>query len=140
MPSEHGVQGVADKSEMADGVRVHPIQLNAYWPLPQGIMLGEGHQPRHLELANACGLNRLDIEWLLADATWLVKPPLGTTVVGRLILKSTVARKRAAGPRISGGSHRVWLHQREVRPESRSLCRVSTRATRKQLLLYGAGR
>ncbi len=95
-PSEHGIQGVVAISATAEGVRLYLTHAERL-PDPHGILQGRGRQARYVALAKASELKRPEIESLVAAAVKLAKPPLGKTGGGKLIIKATAAKKRAAG-------------------------------------------
>lgn len=87
-PNERGADGIVGISADANGVRLFFPQ-GANLPDPQGILLGDGRQARHIRVETSNVLLRPEVESLLAAAIGKVTVPPAKSGRGELIIKSS---------------------------------------------------
>jgi hypothetical protein len=93
-PNERGADGIVGVSADANGVRLF-FTNGVSLPDPQGILLGDGRQARHIQIEASNVLLRPEVEALLTAAIGRVTIPLAGSGRGELIIKSSKPRKKS---------------------------------------------
>lgn len=95
-PTERAIDGIVAISARADGVSLFFGQ-GKFLPDPKKLLRGSGRQTRFIPVEKASQLAHPDIEALIAAAVRKSGTPMPSTRRGQVVIRSTVAQKRARG-------------------------------------------
>jgi hypothetical protein len=92
-PTEAGIESIVSTSARADGVCLyfmHGPQL----PDPKKLLMGSAKQVRFIKVEAASRLKHPDVEALIAAAIDKASVPLASKGSGKLVIKTSAAKKR----------------------------------------------
>ena len=92
-PTERGIDSIVSIAAGADGLRLY-FNNGPRLPDPKKILLGSGKQARFIWLESAEKLARPEVRALMAAALAQAKIPLEETGRGKLIIKSSSAKRK----------------------------------------------
>jgi hypothetical protein len=96
-PTDRGIGSVVALAARADGVRLylHGTRL----PDPKKLLLGSGRLARYVRVQAASELAHPDVEALIAAAVRQSRPALSAEGKGRLLMRSSAAKRRPRAKR-----------------------------------------
>jgi hypothetical protein len=92
-PTDRAIDAVAAIAGRSDGVRLY-LMHGPELPDPKGLLQGSGKQARFVQLEAASQLAHPDLEALMAAALACSAVPMPDEGKGRLIIKSSAAKRR----------------------------------------------
>src|SRR5271168_3217852 len=92
-PTDRGIDSIVAIDGRADGVRLY-LMHGPQLPDPKGLLLGSGKQTRFVHVKAASQLAHPDVKALIAAAVDRSTVPLPSRGKGRLIIKSSAAKRR----------------------------------------------
>ena len=92
-PIERGSDSIVSIAAGANGLRLY-FNYGPKLPDPKKILLGSGKQTRFIPLESVKVLTRPEVQALIAAVIALAKIPLPETGRGKLIIKSSAAKRR----------------------------------------------
>jgi len=92
-PTDRAIDAILAIDGRADGVRLY-LMHGPQLPDPKGLLLGSGKQVRFVQVEAASQLAHPDVKALIAAAVDQSTVPLPSTGKGRLIMKSSAAKRQ----------------------------------------------
>ena len=92
-PTEAGIESIVSTSARTDGVSLY-LQHGPQLPDPKKLLMGSAKQVRYVPLEAASRLKHPDVEALIAAAIDKATVPLPPKGSGRVVIKTSAAKKR----------------------------------------------
>jgi hypothetical protein len=93
-PSEHGIEGILSISARADGLSLY-FMNGPMLPDPKKLLMGSAKQVRFIPVESASRLKHPEVEALIAAAIDLASVPLPSKGSGRIVIKTSGAKKKS---------------------------------------------
>ena len=93
-PTEQGIEGILSTSARADGVSLY-FMNGPKLPDPKKLLMGSAKQVRFIPVESASRLKHPDVEALIAAAIDEASVPLPSKGSGKLVIKTSGAKKKA---------------------------------------------
>ena len=93
-PTEAGIESIVSTAARADGVSLY-FMNGPKLPDPKKLLLGSAKQVRFIPVESASRLKHPDVEALITATIDLASVPLASKGLGRLIIKTRAAKKKA---------------------------------------------
>lgn len=93
-PSENGIEGIVSISARDEGVSLY-FMNGPKLPDPNKLLKGSAKMVRYIPIESASRLKHPDVEALIAATIGLAKIPLPSRGTGKLITKTSGAKKKA---------------------------------------------
>jgi hypothetical protein len=93
-PTEQGIEGILSTSARADGVSLY-FMNGPKLPDPKKLLMGSAKQVRFIPVESASRVKHPDVEALIAAAIDNASVPLPSKGSGRLVIKTSGAKKKA---------------------------------------------
>jgi Domain of unknown function (DU1801) len=93
-PSEHGIESIVSTAARVDGVSLY-FMNGPKLPDPKKLLRGSAKQVRFIPVEAASRLKHPDVEALIAATIDLASVPLPSKGSGKLIIKTSAAKKKA---------------------------------------------
>jgi len=94
-PTDHGINGIASIAARPDGVRLY-LSPGPQLPDPTKRLKGSGTQVRFIPIEAVSDLKEPDLQALITSAIERAPVPLPTVGRGKLIIRSTTARRTSS--------------------------------------------
>ena len=92
-PTESGIESIVSIAARTDGVRMY-FMNGPRLPDPKKLLMGSGKQVRFILVEAASRVKHADVEALIAAASAQASVPLASKGSGKLITKTSAAKKR----------------------------------------------
>jgi len=93
-PTEAGIESIVSTAARADGVSLY-LMHGPQLPDPKKLLMGSAKQVRFIPVESASRLKHPDVEALIAAAIDKAKVPMPSKGSGRLVIKTSAAKKRS---------------------------------------------
>jgi hypothetical protein len=93
-PTEAGIESIVSTSARADGVSLY-FMNGPQLPDPKKLLMGSAKQVRFITVESASRLKHPDVEALIAAAVDKAKVPMPSKGSGKLVIKTSAAKKKA---------------------------------------------